>query len=596
MLDATESYKKAMSAPGRILSVKMAFNDREFTEREIKEVKIDDKLLTGESFEIGTFIATSGEATLIDVIDYKFAGKQCSVFIGAENEGGVMEYLKVGIFNCESVTTKERVTTLKLYDNTTRFDKEYISKLTYPCTLLDVLRDVCKSVGVVLKTEVFPNSNYVVELKPNFDEGFTFRRAVAQVAELAGGYARITTDNKLELFNLNEESGTYANPNTYAKHNIDILSKKTCVVGMDNNRYIDLDVAESITEYISSVVVKVGDEKVSYGATGGRTYFIENNIFCQNPYLCIDEIYDSLAGLRYRKLNMKWVGNPIWQCGDKLTVYDGNKFYNTFIMTRKLSFTGGLNEEYGASGKTKEEGQGNYKGNLTMKVDKTIVEVRINAEEISQRVKNEDFESYIKQTAEEISSKVTAKDVETLVKQNADSWELSIKGKLVGKTYRFDSRGFHLGGSDSSNTVSHTNNESIYKHEDGSYTKISSSGLERFVGSTKAKYHSMIYLGEIDVTLEPSQVSGRTFDVTLPADWRGKDFKAFCCVSDFQTANISANNRVGAWIHSYDRTNGKFTIKANAEAWLLTPLSGNAWGIETNFAKAKILISYIVIA
>lgn len=596
MINVNDEFKEAMSNPGRILNARMIFNDFTLDGTNIVDITLNDNLLTSDSFEIGTFIATIGEGTLL-ASDYKFGGKEFRLEIGVQDKNNTFQYINLGLYKIENPTLKDSLINIKFFDRATKFDIPYVTKLTYPQTLLSITKEICSIVGITLKTENFPNSSKTIEIKPNFHEDMTCRQIISKIAELSASYVRISEDGQLEFFTLskNGNNSVYAGDNTFSLNADDRLVDNRCVIGIDRNTYIDLDQSENLTQIISKVQVRTGDVRAELGDNTGATYYITDNIFCQNPLNFIADIYNILSGIEYRKIKVKWQGNPMWQTGDLLTVYDGYKFLNTYIMSKKLSFKGGLTEEYSSEGKAKDETLGASKGNLTLKVDNTIVEVKIAKDEISQRVKKDDFESYVKQTAEEISSKVTANDVETLVKQNADSWELSIKGKLVGKSYRFDETGFHLGSSDSENVVSHTNEESIFKHEDGSYTKISATGLERFVGSTKAKYHSMINLGNIDTILEPSQVSGATFTVTLPDEWKGKDFNVFCCVSDFQTANISANNRVGAWVYSYDRANAKFIIKANAEAWLLTPVGG-AWGLETNFAKAKILISYIAIA
>ena len=80
---------------------------------------------------------------------------------------------------------------------------------------------------------------------------------------------------------------------------------------------------------------------------------------------------------------------------------------NTLITSRTLSYSGGLTEQYKAVGKSNTEKQSTGKGNVSVEVDKVKTEIKVVAGEVEQKVSNEDFESYVKQTAEEIATKVT---------------------------------------------------------------------------------------------------------------------------------------------------------------------------------------------
>lgn len=532
MLNASDSFREAISQPGRNLKAKLVFSDEVFEGDIIQSITLEDTILTSDEFEIGTFISTSGNCDLLRT-NYIFSGKEFKLHIGVINASGVVEYLDLGFFKVSNVEIKENITSIKFKDRTSNFDEEYVSSIEYPATLLSIAQEVCTKVGVTLATTNFNNANYIVELKPNFDAGTTYRTIIAQIAELAAGYARINTDGLLEIFNINKygTNSVFASDNTFTQNTSDRLVDNRCVIGIDRDTFISCDIAESITQTITKVVVKVGDVKAELGDSSGATYVIQNNIFCQNPLDLIANLYEKLNGIDYMKLNVKWIGNPIWQPGDQLTVYDGYRLNNTYIMERKLSFNGGLTEEYSASGKTKEE-KSNVKGNITLKVENTIVEVKIAKDEIAQRVKKDDFETYVVQTAEEIKSKVSrGDDLKTEVTQNAESWELSIKGKLTGKKYRFDGEGFTIGG-DTADVAKHTPEFSQWKNSNGSVTRIDAEGFYNMQGSTKREYHYLNYTAK--VTFPAASGSGGGFTETiinLPDEFKGKKVTATAEIS-----------------------------------------------------------------
>lgn len=524
MLNVSDSFKEAISQPGRNLKAKLVFSDEVFEGDVIKNITLEDTILTGDEFEIGTFINTYGTCDLLRT-NYVFSGKEFKLHIGVMNSTGVIEYLDLGFFKINSVDIKENITSIKFKDRTSKFDEEYISNLEYPANLLSIAQDVCTKLGVTLATTNFNNAEHVVELKPNFEPGTTYRNVIAQIAELAAGYARINTDGELEIFNINKfgTNSVYVGDSTFTQNTSDRFVDNRCVIGIDRDTFISCDTSESITQTITKVIVKVGDVKAELGDSTGATYVIQNNIFCQDPLSLITNLYEKLNGIDYMKLNVKWIGNPIWQPGDQLTVYDGYRLNNTYIMERKLNFNGGLTEEYSATGKTKEE-KSNVKGNLTLKIENTIVEVKINKEEIAQRVKSEDFESYVQQTAKEIKSKVSrGDDLKTEVTQNAEAWELSINGKLTGKKYKFDGEGFTIGG-DTGDIAKHTPEYSEWKNTDGSVTRVDAEGFYNKNGQTKREFHHLNFSKLIKF---PADTLGgySTVEVQLPDEFKGKSIQ-----------------------------------------------------------------------
>lgn len=494
MLNVTESFDNAISNTGRMLKAKFVFADKEFIGEEIQDFTLEDDILINDVFQIGTFIRTKGTAKLIDV-DYKFVGKEFELHIGIYTDDSTVEFLKLGIFKVKTASKKERITSLEFYDRTDNFDIEYKTDLSYPATLLDITNEVCTKLDIELANVNFINSSYSVPIKPNFDEGITCRKVIAQIAELAGGYARINNEGKLEFFNLTKygNNSFYTGDSTFALNTDDRILDNRCIIGVDRKTYIDLDTSEAITNTITKLIVKTGDVKAELGENSGLAYFIEDNIFCQNPLDVIEPVFNILYGLNYRKLSIKWIGNPKYQPGDQLVIYDGNILHNTYIMTRKLNFNGGLTEEYSAEGKTKEETKANTKGSLTLKVEKTIVEIKVAQDEIAQRVKNDEFETYTQQTAEELKDRVSrGDDLKTEVTQNAESWNLSIDGKLKGRTYKFDGDGFSIGGTEG-DIAKHTPSGSEYRFLDGSVAVINKDGFYNMIGKNRREYHHLNY-------------------------------------------------------------------------------------------------------
>ena len=87
--------------------------------------------------------------------------------------------------------------TLTCEDNMLLFDRDYSeSKLIYPATRAQILRDACEVCGVSLETLTFDNSDYIVNTRPS-DEKLTFRQVIAWTAQLGGQFLRCNSDGKL---------------------------------------------------------------------------------------------------------------------------------------------------------------------------------------------------------------------------------------------------------------------------------------------------------------------------------------------------------------------------------------------------------------
>lgn len=502
---------------------------------------------------------------LTRVNDIKFENREALFEIGVKLEDGSFEYVPIGLYTIEKPEVGENKISFQGVDRMYKFEKEYITKLTYPTTLFQIAKEICTQAGVELVNTSFPNSDYIINYKPNF-EGISLRRAIAQVAELAGGYARITRDGKLSIFNLTIGTGSqiikYTNNldlytgNEFFTISDEVDLSKVMMPSLSKDNYINFTNKELELAQINKIIVKLGAEEAIMGS-GSNPYYIKDNMFCQDPTKVVKGLYDALYGLAYLPLNTKWQGDPSMDCGDTIEITTNDKDLILSIFTsRSITYSGGVREEAIAVGKSDTERDSTPKGNLTQDMEKAFTEIKVLAGEITETVKQEDFESYKKQTAQEITSKVSrGEDLKTEVTQNAESWTLSIGGKLNGTKYRFDGNSFTIGGT-SGDTATHTPSMSKYTHSDGSYTQISSAGLERFVAGQPKKYHYLMYSGEV------VSVNTGSTTITLPSDFRGKQFVVSVMIMGLSpTGDVISG--FFAYPASYDYPNGKCTINLN---------------------------------
>lgn len=609
MIDVSAQYKKAIKEPSRLLKSIILINNKTYSDTEIFSINYNEDLFMESEFSIGSAIMSSIEVELKntqDIIDNFLEGNEFEIKIGTETSTNTFEFVSLGFFIIEDIE-KDKFS-IKIYanDRMVKFEKDYITDLNFPATIKDIASDVAKKADIKLKTDTFVNCDYIVPIKPDLTD-VTLRKALMYISELAGGYARITRDGYLEIFNIDvnvKSNFNYASEKLYTDEIInDEIGDYGCNTFTGDNLITFSNKVFTIST-IDKVIVEIPNVKAELG-DGENVYYIVDNLFYQNPNAVIENIYNVLSKISYIPYDGKLQGDPAFQAGDNIIIRNNGSLINTLITNRSLSYMGGLTEQYQAVGISTTEKHSTGKGSVSIELDKAKTEIIVMAGEIEQKVNNEDFESTIKQTtenitleikntkegleskieqtaesitsevknnkdeleskieqtadsisseirdnkndleskitqtkkdilfevndtknnlqsqitvnkdsinqkvsngdfesykrqtAQEISSKVTAGDVSTLVKQNASSWGLSINGKLHGTNYNFDGNNLSIGTTEGNNKAYHSSTESIWKHSDGSYTKASANGFEKYHSGTKDTYHYYLQVGGV---------------------------------------------------------------------------------------------------
>lgn len=254
-------FKQAIKEPAREIKSKITFPDLLLDEYQIQSIEINSSLVFSEDFEIGTAPMDTCNIELIeepdDLIIYDFEDKECKIELGIKLPDDTIEYLDIGRFTVEEAIKKDNKITLSCVDGMYKAEKEFINDLMFPTTILEILQSACDQSGITLTITSFANSDYVVQNEPVF-ENITCRHIFAQVAELAGGYAKINRLGELEIITLGN----------------------TPVRDITKDHYIDFKRDEVAIGKIDRVIVKVGKEVAEQGE-GENIYTIVDNMFVQ---------------------------------------------------------------------------------------------------------------------------------------------------------------------------------------------------------------------------------------------------------------------------------------------------------------------------
>lgn len=185
-------------------------------------MEFEDSVSNDSSFDIGSAIINVLNLSINnfdgEYSDYDFEGAEVICYVGLQIENeDTSELLDSDgeqildstsdtiIVHKNAVIEKARICTVTVIeqpedetvtidltceDNMRKFDRNYSdSKLKYPATRGQIVRDACEVCGVTLQTTSFDRDDYIVQNRPN-DEALTFRQVLQWVAQIGCQWMR----------------------------------------------------------------------------------------------------------------------------------------------------------------------------------------------------------------------------------------------------------------------------------------------------------------------------------------------------------------------------------------------------------------------
>lgn len=271
---------------------------------------IDRYCCNGERIEIGTAIASelrlklnNSTGTYTGIV---FEGAELFVEIGIADwtqEDPIITYIPCGYFTPDEQPRTRTIITLSALDRMMRFDTVtptltpwtnesgtvmttetgeiiyFCAELVTPCTLADLIDQVCVICDVELGTDIsaFPNATTMIDQIPITQEDITYRSLIQWAAGMMGTNAFIDWEGKLR-FQWFTDTGY--NSTTSRRYSSDLYENDIFVTGVkftdsDNNTYL------------------AGTETYALDLSG-------NPLVAVNPSLMLQPIYARVHGFKYR--------------------------------------------------------------------------------------------------------------------------------------------------------------------------------------------------------------------------------------------------------------------------------------------------------
>lgn len=371
MVNTSDAYNEQIYSYGRKFDAKanitLADNTTlNITNTDIMQggVTIDDGVSSPNEFELGGVVI--GQLTLtLNNLDNKFSlydfyGATINIQVGLDLADGTTEWIPKGYFTVDEAISESSTVTLTALDNMSKFDKPYSkSALKYPATLAEILRDVCSCCNVILSTQTFLNSDYLVTERP-VDDKTTFREVVSWIAQLAGCFARMNYNGELNLswydyscFDFNDylDGGNFLD---YESGDIYISSAfKFTLPPVHINKIKSCKVAtdDIIITGVQIIPINEGSQPYLSGADGYVISIQDNPLAQDDIERLVYSLGQKLNGFTFRPYNIEALSNPKAEAGDVALITDrkGNKYKS---IVSNLSFTIAGFESYSGDAET----------------------------------------------------------------------------------------------------------------------------------------------------------------------------------------------------------------------------------------------------
>lgn len=290
-------------------------------------VMFEDSVSGDNSFDIGSAIINVLTLSINNFdsrySDYDFDGAEVVCYIGLTLDDGTTEKVRICTATVVEQPEVETVTIdLTCEDNMRKFDRDYSeSKLIYPATRAQIIRDACSVCGVTLLTTSFDRDDYIVQQRPA-DDALTFRQVLQWVAQIGCQWLRCDEYGRLcvKWFDTGKTNPQEIN----VTYNFTPKHTDVVITGVKVTEYSDSseDVAGSYISGTEGYVLGISDNKLIRKGDGETVASI---------------IAEKCVGMVFRPFESQCPTDIALEAGDTITIEDRNgKLYSTYLTTTTL--------------------------------------------------------------------------------------------------------------------------------------------------------------------------------------------------------------------------------------------------------------------
>ena len=322
------------------------------------DFSIEDNCYVNDKF-VGTTVAKKITVNILNPNnEIDLENKEIQVYTGMiiDNEKEEIPFGNFIIPKPDNKEVKEN-TSFVGYDYMIKFDIPYKSQVMYPCQAKVLFQNLCYQVGLEAGNIDFINADYMILGNP-FTNNETCRVVLSNLAQLAGGFAKIGRDNKPYIIS---------------------LDKTTIVETIDGNNYFTDFSKNKQWGELNSLILRISgtegenttlQDDVSVAQNGLTELVIEDNYFLIDQAereKVVTALWNNLKGLKYLPFKTDYYGYPYLDSGDKIKILDSkDNEYETYVFNHTFAFNGAYSGKIETQALTKT--QTAYKNTDTTKI------------------------------------------------------------------------------------------------------------------------------------------------------------------------------------------------------------------------------------
>lgn len=332
MLTQSKEVQNAWRASQRTLDIKVTIDGKAYGATDINSLKYDSGAYNGDTFAIGSTYSNTVQIEFSHLIEGLKLGMEVRPSVGIKTSSGYV-YEPLGVFIISSEIKMDRnnnLTTVSASDRFCGLEGAYVSKLTYPAKVLDVIAEICAQSGVKANADDLARLPHQADL-PAPITGQSYRKALGWIAQLYVGYALF---DRQGLFTIR----TISEPN----YELDPSQYEQAGLTKNEAAYKINGIQCQVTITTKTRDGESTEETKTYqaGDATGSQIKLENNIMTPQR---LNDIWEQLKDLTFYPFSLNWFGNPAVEAGDWLRLED--KQGNSFVVPNSsytLDFNGGL--------------------------------------------------------------------------------------------------------------------------------------------------------------------------------------------------------------------------------------------------------------
>lgn len=338
-----QKFNEAMFAKNRTLAIRVGT----YQSSDIKEASFEYGYIKGDTYKPGGTCAGSGKITFTSIITTFNKLDKIYPEIGLLVDG-TYEWVKMGEYfiNDIEIDRNRNTTKLDLMDGMFKLNREYVTDLTFPAEIRQVVKEICLKTGVELANENMDiaSMNYAIETKPK-EKKMTFRDVLSLATQMLGMSCFFNREGKLEIKELTD-SGIMITADNYFLHGL----------------------TRSEVEYqIAGITCKKDKEGLTVGTRTGRSLEIENPFMTQS---ILDNLYHKIKDIRYYPFNLNFQGHLLLDVGQWVTIKTNKgETFKSPVLSQSFNFKGGLRSRISADSKAGNDTQYSYAGTITKKIE-----------------------------------------------------------------------------------------------------------------------------------------------------------------------------------------------------------------------------------